>query len=128
DFHGTVSEFLASKQAASLREFEQEKLKEVAIKNGSADSKKNSFTENKGINREQQKELRKIKNDLNKVELEIQKVEQHLKDLNKKLFSPDLSTEKATEIGLTIKENEKKLSAFMQQWEEISLTIESYEI
>jgi ATP-binding cassette subfamily F protein 3 len=120
EFLGTVSEFLAAKQTASLREFQEESQVIKASTPLGSNHKKNNIIsgEPKAAppDRETQKKLRKAQNDLSKIEEQIQKSEKEIERLTLALSS-ETDLEKLTSLGSTLKKEEKHLESLMEDWE-----------
>ncbi|MGY6562350.1 MAG: ABC-F family ATP-binding cassette domain-containing protein [Luteibaculaceae bacterium] len=134
EFLGTIQEFLDAKHAASLRDFEDSKAAKVLSKEtiGSAVNKeangssKEKETENIPLDREKQKELRKIKNDLAKVEKSIEEIELKIEDINSELANKSVAVDEITKLSKALKDYEKQLEQKMKEWEDISISIETF--
>lgn len=82
-FLGGVYEFLQSKKATTIREFEQ-KEKVVVKKEKSESENKLTYEDRKQL----EKDIRKVQNKINNLEKEIEKLEGNIDSLNTKLMNP----------------------------------------
>ena len=82
-FLGGVYDFLQSKKATTIREFEQ---KEKVVVKKEKSNLTNSLTHEE--RKQQEKEIKKIQNKINNLEKEVEKLEQNVEDLNIKLMNP----------------------------------------
>jgi len=109
-FLGGVYEFLQTKKANSIREFEH-KEKEVVKKVKDESSNKLSYEEKKQLD----KDIRNTNNRITKLEKTIEITEEKIEALNQKLLNPEsYSQEIMEEYG----EVKKELEQAMKEWEE----------
>ena len=109
-FLGGVYEFLQSKKANTIKEFEH-KEKVVIKKEKEASNNKLSYEERKKLD----KDIRKTKNKINNLEKEIAILEGKVDEINQKLLDPTLYSQQLSEEYELIK---KELEQCMAGWEE----------
>ncbi len=108
-FLGGVYEFLETKKANSIREFEhKEKKTEKKVKQDS--SHKLSYEEKKQLD----KDIRKTQNRIGKLEKEVGEYEAKIEELNKQLADPSSYTD---EVLVEYNEVKSKLDQTMLDWE-----------
>jgi ATP-binding cassette subfamily F protein 3 len=108
-FLGGVYEFLESKQAKSIREFEH-KEKVVAKKQKGNSEHKLSYEERK----QQEKDLKKAQNKVGKLEKLIEDLEAKMEVLNQKLVDPKAYSQEVMDAYELIK---KEFDQAMKDWE-----------
>ena len=109
-FLGGVYEFLESKKANSIREFEH-KAKVIEKKDKSNSENKLSYEERK----QKDKDIRKAQNKINKLEKLIAELETKVEEMNKTLLDPSAYTEELMDSYNVIK---KDLEKAMSDWED----------
>jgi len=112
---GGIDQFLASKRAESISEWEEQKanpLNFISKENKSVF--KNNYQEKKSL----KKELRKLKSEVNKAENKITKLEEKLDKLNLALKAPDAYSN--NQLLADWKTHNDELKVIMQTWEEKS--------
>lgn len=112
-FLGGVFEFLQTKKADTIREFEH-KEKQVEKTQKSASENKLSYEEKKQMD----KDIRKTQNKISKLEKQIAELESKIEELNEKLLNPDLYTD---ELLTEYNEVKSKLDSAMTDWESSQL-------
>lgn len=112
-FLGGVFEFLQTKKADTIREFEH-KEKQVDKTQKSASENKLSYEEKKQMD----KDIRKTQNKISKLEKQIAELESKIEELNEKLLNPDLYTD---ELLTEYNEVKSKLDSAMTDWESSQL-------
>ncbi|MGB0882886.1 MAG: ATP-binding cassette domain-containing protein [Vicingaceae bacterium] len=115
-FLGGVYEFLETKKAKTIREFEH-KEKIVEKKDKKASENKLSYEERK----QKDKDIRKTQNRVNKLEKLIEELETKVEELNTVLMDPSAYTDELMENYNTIK---KELDQAMSDWEESEQELE----
>ncbi len=115
-FLGGVYEFLQSKKATTIREFEQ-KEKVVVKKEKSESENKLTYEERKQL----EKDIRKVQNKINNLEKEIEKLEGNIDNLNTKLMNPGSYSDE-----LLVQYNQAKvaLEKAMLDWEKSNENLE----
>ena len=109
-FLGGVYEFLESKKANTIREFEH-KSKVVEKKDKGNSDNKLSYEERK----QKDKDIRKAQNKINKLEKLIAELETKVAEMNQALLDPSAYTEEVMEGYNVVK---KDLEKAMSDWEE----------
>ena len=109
-FLGGVYEFLESKKANTIREFEH-KTKVVEKKDKGNSDNKLSYEERK----QKDKDIRKAQNKINKLEKLIAELETKVAEMNQALLDPSAYTEEVMEGYNVVK---KDLEKAMSDWEE----------
>lgn len=112
-FLGGVYDFLKTKKAKTIQEFEK-KEKEVIKKEPKVSLNKLSYEQKKQL----EKDLRKTQNRITKLEKNISEFESKIEEMNKTLMDPSRYNDKLLEEYNSIKE---KLDNAMQEWEEKQL-------
>ncbi|MFM7618977.1 MAG: ABC-F family ATP-binding cassette domain-containing protein, partial [Bacteroidota bacterium] len=108
-YPGTVKEFLKEKKAASIRLYEQNKIENQAKK----EIKKKDANAEVVVKIDKQKEK-----DLRKIETSIEKEEENLKRLEEELAKTDFAQQDAYRVlNEEYEASKKRLSALMQEWE-----------
>jgi ATP-binding cassette subfamily F protein 3 len=108
-YPGTVKEFLKEKKAASIRLYEQNKIENQAKK----EVKKKDANADVVVKIDKQKEK-----DLRKIETSIEKEEENLKQLEEELAKTDFAQQDAYRVlNEEYEASKKRLSALMQEWE-----------
>ncbi|PJA08272.1 MAG: glycosyl transferase family 2 [Flavobacteriales bacterium CG_4_10_14_0_2_um_filter_32_8] len=115
-FLGGVYEFLQSKKASTIREFEQ-KEKVVVKKEKSIATNSLTYEERK----QQEKEIKRVQNKINNLEKEIEKLEGNIDNLNTKLMNPGSYSDE-----LLVQYNQAKvaLEKAMLEWEKNNESLE----
>ncbi len=108
-FLGGVYEFLQTKKAATIREFEH-KEKVVAKKQKIPSDNKLSYEERK----QKDKDIRKTQNKVSKLEKQIESLETKIKEMNQTLLDPKSYSQELMDEYDGIK---KELEQAMQDWE-----------
>jgi len=109
-FLGGVYEFLKSKQANSIREFEH-KGKEVIKKEKKTSENQLSYQEKKQLD----KDIKKTKNRVNNLEKDIDTLEVKVEEMNQQLLDPQQYSE---ELVTNFSQAKKDLEKTMSDWEE----------
>jgi len=109
-FLGGVYEFLKSKQANSIREFEH-KGKEVIKKEKKTSENQLSYQEKKQLD----KDIKKTKNRVNNLEKDIDTLEAKVEEMNQQLLDPQQYSE---ELVTNFSQAKKDLEKTMSDWEE----------
>jgi len=112
-FLGGVFEFLQTKKAATIREFEH-KEKQVEKKQKIVSENKLSYEEKKQLD----KDIRKVKNKITKLEKEIASLEEKIEELNKTLLDPSAYSD---ELLAEYNKVKTMLDKAMLDWEETQL-------
>ena len=112
-FLGGVFEFLQTKKAATIREFEH-KEKQVEKKQKIVSENKLSYEEKKQLD----KDIRKAKNKITKLEKEIASYEEKIEELNKTLLDPSAYSD---ELLAEYNKVKTMLDKAMLDWEETQL-------
>lgn len=119
---GGIFDFLHKKKIASLKELEikQQAVKEVSEEKVSLN--KNRFFEKK----EQEKELRKVKNQISKTENEISVLEDEIKQLGEMLAGSDIINENGdyNSVYIRYESLKKEVEKKMKIWEEQNKQLE----
>lgn len=115
-FLGGVYEFLKTKKADTIREFEH-KGKEVVKKEKSTSDSQLSYQEKKKLD----KDIRKAQNKITKSEKLIEELEVKLEQLNEKLQNPSSYSQ---EIMDEYEQLKKELDATMKDWEDAQEKVE----
>lgn len=119
---GGIDEFLASKRAESITEWEEQKTTAVSSdKKGSKSISKNNYQDKKNF----KKELRMLKSEISKAENKIEKLEEKLKGLNIALKAPDAYSD--NQLLADWKTYNDELEVIMKIWEEKSEKLTSVE-
>lgn len=118
-FLGGVYEFLQTKKADTIREFEH-KEKEVVKKDKVDSENKLSYEEKKQLD----KDIRKTQNRVNKLEKLIADFEKKIEEMNKTLLEPDSYSD---ELLIEYDEAKTGLDKAMKDWEESQTDMEVLE-
>ena len=120
DFHESVDDFLARKD---------ESLVELQSKAKSGESIIKEVVEKKvNVNREQQKDLRRLKNGVKKLEDEIAKLEEEIEIIEKEMMSLDYGDQsKVDQVMGRSNELKSNLESVMEKWEDDLMKIEEME-
>ena len=119
---GGIDEFLASKRAESITEWEEQKTTAVSSdKKGAKSISKNNYQDKKNF----KKELRMLKSEISKAENKIEKLEEKLKGLNIALKAPDAYSD--NQLLADWKTYNDELEVIMKIWEEKSEKLTSVE-
>jgi len=116
-FLGGVYEFLESKKAKTIREFEH-KEKVVEKKDKKSSDNKLSYEERK----QKDKDIRKTQNRVNKLEKLIADLEAKVDEMNKTLLDPAAYSDELMESYNVVK---KELDQAMQDWEDSEQQLEA---
>ncbi|MFB0923871.1 MAG: ATP-binding cassette domain-containing protein, partial [Vicingaceae bacterium] len=116
-FLGGVYEFLESKQANSIREFEH-KVKVVEKKQKEKSDHKLSYEERKQLD----KDIKKTQNRVGKLEKLIEDLEVKMERLNKKLLDPEAYSQEVMDEYEVIK---KESDQAMKDWEDSEKQLEA---
>lgn len=119
-FLGGVYEFLETKKAKTIREFEH-KEKVVEKKDKKASDNKLSYEERK----QKDKDIRKTQNRVNKLEKLIEELEAKLEKMNQSLLDPSAYSEELMESYNAVK---KELEQAMQDWEDSEQKLEALNV
>ena len=116
-FLGGVYEFLESKKAKTIREFEH-KEKVVEKKGKKSSDNKLIYEERK----QKDKDIRKTQNRINKLEKLIAELEAKVEEMNKTLLDPAAYSDELMESYNVVK---KELDQVMQDWEDSEQQLET---
>ena len=77
------------------------------------------------MQKEEQKELRKIQNELKKIEDEVAKLESENTELEEKLAEPSIASDvgKLMELHKQKTANDERIESLLERWEELSLNV-----
>ena len=115
-FLGGVYEFLETKKAKTIREFEH-KEKVVEKKQKDVSSHQLSYEERK----QKDRDIRKTQNRINKLEKEIEEFEARITEMNQTLLDPSSYSDALLEEYNNVK---KSLEQAMKDWEESEQKLE----
>jgi transposase len=121
--------FLDSHAVDSFRDFEASKDKDKALKNqafGKSSPNDNAAKDDQQQKKDQEKELRKLKNELKQEEDNIDRLEKEIATILVQLQDPELFKDEAKSKLVVQKHDELKqqLSKSMKRWEEVGEQLE----
>ena len=108
---------------------EKKETIEAALLNTSSEEKEKAENsanrQNWQMQKEEQKELRKIGNELKKIEDEVAKLESENTELEEKLAEPSIASDvaKLMELHKQKTANDERIESLLERWEELSLNV-----
>ncbi|MGP1611529.1 MAG: ABC-F family ATP-binding cassette domain-containing protein [Catonella sp.] len=107
----------------------KETLESAFLNNNTSDNVIQSETsanrQNWQLQKEEQKELRKIQNELKRIEDEVAKLEEENTEFEKQLLNPAISSDvgKLMEIHKQKTANDERIESLLERWEELSVNV-----
>lgn len=129
EHYGEIQVFLDSHAVDSFRDFEASKDKDKALKNqafGKSSPNDNAAKDDQQQKKDQEKELRKLKNEMKQEEDNIDRLEKEIAAILVQLQDPELFKDEAKSKLVVQKHDELKqqLTKSMKRWEEVGEQLE----
>ncbi len=129
EHYGDIQVFLDSHAVESFRDFETSKDKDKALKSqafGKSSPNDNAVKDDQNQKKEQDKELKKLKNELKLEEDTIERLEKEIAGILVQLQDPELFKDEA-KSKLVVKKHDdlkQQLAKSMKHWEELGVQLE----